>query len=57
MSARDLTDQELADELKRRGYAPKCSCGWQTYLGPYDQDGFTWRCHGCLRAIERCQCR
>jgi len=58
MPAEDLTDQELIDELKRRGRNPACRCGkWQTYLGSYDQDGYTWRCHGCLRAVARCTCR
>lgn len=38
--------------------APRCPCGrWNTYLGTYDQDGYTWRCRGCLRAITKCECR
>ena len=47
----------LARELSRRGALPPCRCGrWQTYMGIYDGDGYTLRCHGCLRAIERCAC-
>jgi hypothetical protein len=55
--ARDLTDTELVDELTRRGALPRCPCGkWQTYIGRWDSDGNTVRCHGCLRAIARCTC-
>ncbi|WP_282686315.1 MULTISPECIES: hypothetical protein [unclassified Streptomyces] len=36
---------------------PRCRCGkWQTYMGAWDSDGYTIRCHGCLRAIWRCTC-
>lgn len=57
MSARDLSDEELAAELQRRDILPRCRCGkWQTYAGSYDRDGYTVRCHGCLRAIGRCTC-
>jgi hypothetical protein len=49
--------QELAAELVRRGVMPQCRCHrWYTYLGRYDQDGYTIRCGGCLRAIWRCTC-
>lgn len=49
--------EELAAELSRRAALPRCPCGrWQTYLGTYDRDGYTLRCHGCLRAIARCTC-
>jgi len=55
--ARDLTDDELAAELQRRDLLPRCRCGkWQTYVGIWDRDGYTVRCHGCLRAIARCTC-
>lgn len=51
------TDTELVDELKRRGAFPRCPCGkWNTYLGIYDRDGYTLRCHGCLKAIGNCKC-
>jgi hypothetical protein len=54
----DMTDDELLAEVGRRGLSPRCRCGrWQTYLGAYDRDGMTWRCHGCLRAIDKCRCR
>jgi hypothetical protein len=47
----------LAAELERRAALPSCRCGrWQTYMGAYDADGYTLRCHGCLRAIARCTC-
>jgi hypothetical protein len=53
-----MTDDELLAEVARRGLSPRCRCGrWQTYLGAYDRDGMTWRCHGCLRAIDKCRCR
>lgn len=36
---------------------PRCRCGkWGTYLGNYDQNGYTIRCSGCLRAIWECRC-
>lgn len=53
----DASTEELVDELSRRGDMPRCSCGkWQTYIGVYDRDGKTLRCHGCLRAIAKCSC-
>lgn len=57
MSARDLTTQELVDELSRRGPMPRCRCGrWRTYIGVWDSDGKTLRCHGCLKAVAKCWC-
>jgi hypothetical protein len=57
MSARGLSTEELVAELQRRGRIPACRCQrWKTYLGRYDQDGYTWRCRGCLRAVEKCEC-
>jgi hypothetical protein len=57
VAARELTDDELALELGRRGKNPQCTCQrWQTYLGAYDSDGQTWRCRGCLRSIQKCTC-
>lgn len=54
----EISTDELARELTRRGAMPRCPCGkWQTYLGSYDKDGYTIRCHGCLRAIAQCTCR
>lgn len=51
------TTAELVNELQRRGALPRCPCGrWRTYVGAYDSDGYTLRCHGCLRAIARCTC-
>lgn len=56
----DLTDvptSELVDELSRRQALPGCPCGrWKTYVGAYDADGYTLRCHGCLRAVAKCWC-
>lgn len=58
MSAADLSTQELVDELTRRGDMPRCPCGrWRTYVGVYDSDGKTLRCHGCLKAVAKCTCR
>ena len=55
---RDASTEELVDELSRRGALPRCKCGrWRTYMGIYDRDGYTLRCHGCLRAVESCTCR
>jgi hypothetical protein len=49
---------DLVKELSRRGALPPCTCRkWQTYMGVYDRDGYTLRCHGCLRAIGNCTCR
>jgi len=54
----DKSTQELVDELSRRGDMPRCRCGrWQTYIGAWDADGKTLRCHGCLKAIAKCWCR
>lgn len=53
----DATDEQLIKELSRRGKNPRCQCQrWQTYLGAYDHDGYTWRCRGCLRAVAKCRC-
>lgn len=53
----DATDDELVKELTRRNALPRCPCGgWQTYIGSYDQDGYTLRCRGCLRATAKCTC-
>lgn len=53
----DATDDELVKELTRRGGLPRCRCGrWQTYVGSWDSDGRTLRCHGCLKAIAKCMC-
>lgn len=60
MSTSDIalcTNDELFAELRRRGLFPRCTCGhWETYVGGYDHDGYTWRCRGCLRSIRRCMC-
>ena len=51
------TTSELIEELNRRGAAPRCQCRrWKTGLYAYDQDGYTWRCRGCHRAVGKCQC-
>lgn len=35
-----------------------CLCRkWYAYFGHYDADGYTLRCHGCLRSVLRCWCR
>ena len=58
MSLEHVRTEELVSELTRRSALPRCRCGkWQTYFGSYDADGYTLRCHGCLRAIARCTCR
>jgi hypothetical protein len=60
MNLSDCTNEELAEELMRRHDAlGRCvTCHrWNAYLGRYDEDGFTVRCHGCLRAVVRCTCR
>jgi hypothetical protein len=58
--ARRMAEQEreiarLTAQINER---TRCTCGkWQTYMGIYDRDGYTLRCHGCLRAIANCRCR
>ena len=48
---------ELLAELQTRDAMPRCRCRkWSTYVGAYDADGNTLRCHGCLRAVARCTC-
>lgn len=57
MNIKDMLTDDLVRELTRRGALPACKCGkWRTYVGSYDADGYTVRCHGCLRAIARCSC-
>lgn len=52
-----VSNDALAAELGRRGAHPACKCGrWKTYMGIYDRDGYTLRCHGCLRATAKCTC-
>lgn len=57
--ASKLTDEELNAEVARRGIGIGCpTCRkWKTYVGIYDGDGRTLRCHGCLRAVAKCSCR
>lgn len=58
MEIREASAEALVAELKRRGLLPHCRCNrWQTYIGAYDQDGYTFRCYGCLRTIWKCMCR
>lgn len=56
----DLSDvplEELERELTRRRGSERCTCGkWTTYMGVWDADGYTRRCHGCLRSTARCTC-
>lgn len=53
----DISTDELVNELTRRGALPRCKCRkWTTYIGIWDRDGRTVRCHGCRRAIARCTC-
>lgn len=57
MNLDQATTAELIAELSRRGALPRCPCGrWKTYVGVYDHDGYTLRCHGCRRAIAKCNC-
>lgn len=52
-----VSTDALVRELTTRAVLPPCRCGkWTTYLGSYDVDGYTFRCHGCLRAIAKCRC-
>jgi hypothetical protein len=54
---KQASTQELVEELTRRGDMPRCRCGrWRTYIGVWDSDGKTLRCHGCLKAVARCTC-
>lgn len=56
-SLSNLTTDELVKELTSRGILPQCKCRkWQTYIGAYDEDGRTLRCHGCLKSISKCTC-
>jgi len=54
----NIKTEDLIDELKRRNAIPTfCRCHkWTAYFGEYDHDGYTLRCHGCLRAIAKCRC-
>lgn len=37
-------------------WCPTCRGKWKTYTGVWDLDGYTLRCHGCLKAVARCWC-
>jgi hypothetical protein len=51
------SDAEREAERRVQEAMPACRCRkWRTYIGVYDQDGRTLRCHGCLRAVWRCGC-
>lgn len=53
----NVSTDELQKELLRRGAAIRCPCGkWGAYVGNWDGDGYTLRCHGCLRAVAMCRC-
>ena len=53
----NVATDNLVQELTKRGALPGCRCGrWRTYVGTYDSDGMTLRCHGCLRAVAKCWC-
>lgn len=50
--------EALAESLTRYYLSPVCpTCRkWSTYVGIWDEDGKTLRCHGCLKAVHRCTC-
>lgn len=53
----EATTEELQAELLRRGALPRCRCGkWNTRIFAWDRDGYTLRCTGCLKAIDKCRC-
>lgn len=52
----DVPDATLLAEVERRALIP-CRCRkWTTYMGAYDSDGYTLRCHGCRRSVGSCTC-
>lgn len=54
----DVDTAQLVEELRRRNKLPRCRCTrWQVYLGVWDNDGYTWRCFGCRKAMYSCHCR
>ncbi len=44
----------MRDEQRDGPYWAKKSD--RTYIGRWDRDGYTIRCRGCLRAIDKCTC-
>lgn len=57
MSLARASTAALVHELTRRNALPRCGCGkWGTYMGRYDEEGYTLRCSGCKRSIRRCTC-
>lgn len=43
--------------LPRSSAGARCTCKkWPVYTGSYDSDGYTLRCHGCLRSVPKCRC-
>ncbi len=57
----EMTHEELQTEVLRLRKAVPERCPtcrrWAVYTGAYDEDGYTLRCHGCLRSIGKCTCR
>ena len=52
-----ISTDEIIMELAQRGTLFLCRCHkWATYIGSYDADGYTLRCHGCLKAVKHCTC-
>jgi len=48
----DASDEELAEEVERRGLLPRCPCArWQTYF-----DALDLNCRGCMLPVNRCSC-
>jgi hypothetical protein len=51
------TEELIAEVARRGGFGPCPTCHkWQTYIGIWDKDGRTLRCHGCLAAVAKCRC-
>ena len=56
MSREELEAEVNALRKEVTGYCPTCR-KWAMYMGSYDEDGYTRRCHGCLISVGSCTCR
>lgn len=58
----EMSREELEQEVRRLRSSiptscPTCRGKWATYMGSWDKDGYTLRCHGCLKSVANCTCR
>lgn len=55
MNGLETTEQVQERKLAASPRCPTCKKS-AVYMGVWDADGYTLRCHGCLKAIGKCTC-